>query len=192
MIQSVFNNEQELLKGIVSLHCKTPIEVDPMYFKGKFYKEIEQPKWKFDINPQVEAVVQRDAKNLPFSPNSINTMILDPPFLFEKRNRINKNYSANTHGILHGFEEVEELYKGILKEAYRILKNKGILIFKCQDFTDSVTTMTHCWVYNWAIELGFYAKDLAILNLPKNKVYNSKLTQRHLRKVHSYFWIFRK
>lgn len=50
--------------------------------------------------------------------------------------------------------------------------------------------MTHCLVWQWATELGFYAKDLAILNIPKSKVYNGNLKQKHFRKVHTYFWVF--
>jgi len=192
IIKSVFNDEQELLKAIIKLHCPEGIELDPMCFKKNFYKDIQEPEYKFDINPLSEDIKKSDAKDLPFNNNSITNMILDPPFLFEIRNRKNNNYGANTHGLLKGFEELKELYKGILKEAYRILKRKGILIFKCQDFTDSKTTITHCFVWKWALEQGFYTKDLAILNLPKNKIANRKLTQRHLRKVHSYFWIFEK
>jgi hypothetical protein len=50
--------------------------------------------------------------------------------------------------------------------------------------------MTHCYVWQWAQQIGFYAKDLAILNIPQTKIYNGNLTQRHLRKVHTYFWVF--
>lgn len=50
--------------------------------------------------------------------------------------------------------------------------------------------MTHCYVWKWAIEQGFYAKDIAILNLPIAKIYNGNLTQRHLRKTHCYFYVF--
>jgi hypothetical protein len=52
--------------------------------------------------------------------------------------------------------------------------------------------MSHCIVYNLATEIGFYAKDLAILNIPKSKVYNGNTKQRHFRKVHTYFWVFQK
>ena len=192
VIKSVFDNEQELLKAIIQIHCPEGIELDPMCFKKNFYKEIPEPKYKFDINPLSEDIKKSDARKLPLYSMTLNSMILDPPFLFEIRKRKNNNYGANTHGLLKGFKELEKLYKGILKEAYRILKNKGILIFKCQDFTDSKTTMTHCFVWKWALKQGFYAKDLAILYLPKNKIANSRLNQRHLRKVHSYFWIFQK
>ena len=193
MVETVYQNEQELLKSVIKIHCPKRIELDPMYFKGNFYKKgLMQPEYIYDINPQVIFCPRGDATNLPLLSASIRSIIFDPPFLFEIRNRKNRNYGANTHGILKGFQELEKLYKGILKEAYRLLKPKGVLIFKCQDFTDSKTTMTHCLVYNWAIEQGFYAKDLAILWLPKNKIYNSKLIQRHLRKTHSYFWVFLK
>jgi DNA modification methylase len=87
--------------------------------------------------------------------------------------------------------DLQALYKGILKEAHRVLGNKGVLIFKCQDYTDSSSTMTHALVYNWATEIGFYAKDLAILVKP-NKVTNPNTKQRHLRKIHTYFWVFQK
>lgn len=193
-LSSVFNNECELLNSILKLHNNDKdIELDPMYFRGMFYREfINKPKYRFDINPLSKDVEKANAKELPIKSESINCMILDPPFLFEIRNRKSSSYAGNTHGILKGFGELEDLYKGILKESYRILKNKGILIFKCQDYTDSKTTMTHCFVYKWATELGFYAKDIVILVNPTNKIYHKDLKQRHFRKIHSYFWVFQK
>lgn len=192
---SFYTNEQDLLKAILKIHNNgNDIELDPMYFKGNFYKNgINEPKLKFDINPQFTYVQKADAKNLPIDSASISCMILDPPFLFEKRNREQKNYVSKTHTMFHnGFEELKECYIGILKEAYRVLKKNGILIFKCQDYTDSKTTMTHCYVWEWARKIGFYAKDIAILNIPQSKIYNPNLKQRHLRKTHTYFWIFEK
>lgn len=190
--KSVFDNEQELLKAIIQIHCPEGIELDPMCFKKNFYKEIPEPKYKFDIEPLSEDIKKADAKAIPVWSKSINCMILDPPFMFGIHGKTEKYYSSSTHGIFKDWDELVELYKGILRDAYRVLKNNGILIFKCQDYTDSKTTIVHCFVYNWALEQGFYAKDLAILNLPKGKIANSKLNQRHLRKVHSYFWIFQK
>lgn len=188
--KSVFENEQELLAVLFELHNEgKTIDCDPMYFKGNFYKDgIDQPNLCFDLNPQYDWITKADATNLPLESNSLQSMILDPPFMFGGHGKQAQFYSSKTHGML-SWIELEKLYKGILKEAYRILQNKGLLIFKCQDYTDSKTTMTHCLVYNWAVELGFYPKDLAILVKP-NKVTNPNTTQRHLRKIHTYFWIF--
>jgi tRNA G10 N-methylase Trm11 len=192
MYFSVFESEQELLKAILDLNNIKQIDLDPMYFKGNFYKEINKPKYISDLNPLNNEIDKQDATKLPYINNSLDSIILDPPFMFGIHGKTKEYYSSGTHGILKDFNELELLYKNILKEAHRILKKNGILIFKCQDFTDSKTTLVHCNVYNWANEIGFYAKDLAILSLKKGKVYNSNLKQRHLRKIHSYFFVFKK
>lgn len=190
--KSVFDDEQELLKALIELHSPWGIECDPMYFKGNFYKDgIESPAHRYDINPQAVGVEKADARYLPINDDTFNSMILDPPFLFGIHGKAKEYYSSRTHTIFKDFSELEECYLGILTEAKRVLNSKGVLIFKCQDYTDSKTTMTHALVYNWATDIGFYAKDLAILVKP-NKVYNGNTTQRHLRKIHTYFWVFRK
>lgn len=188
--KSVFDNEQELLKALIELHTPWGIELDPMYFKGNFYKDgVEIPSHRFDVNPQAAGVEQGDARDLPFVDGAFNSMILDPPFLFGLHGKAKDYYSSKTHTIYPSFSDLENSYRGILTEAKRVLNNKGVLVFKCQDYTDSKTTMTHSLVYKWASELGFYAKDLAILVKP-NKVYNGNTKQRHLRKIHTYFWVF--
>jgi len=191
--KSVFENEQELLKAIIDIHLSgIKIELDPMYFKGAFYKNgVAKPDYCYDISPRVLFCKKGDAKKLPLENRSIRSMILDPLFLFGIHGKTKEYYTSSTMGIYKNFKELEIDYKAFLMEAYRLLKKKGILIFKCQDYTDSKTTMTHALVYNWAIELGFYAKDLAILVKP-NKVYNPNTKQRHLRKIHTYFWVFKK
>jgi len=189
-----YNNEQELINILLKLHCKTDIELDPMYNKGMFYKSgiIKEPKYCFDLMPQTNNCVYGDATNLiKIKSNSINTMILDPPFLFGVHGKTKNNVCSKRYTIIDNWNSLEILYKGILKEANRVLKNNGILIFKCQDYTDSKTTMTHCFVWKWAIENGFYPKDLAIF-VKENKIYNSNTIQRHLRKKHSYFFVFKK
>ena len=190
MKPTVFDNEQELLKTVLSIHAPNGIELDPMYFKGNFYKEIDKPQYIYDINLQVEECEQGDARQLDLPSSSIGCMVLDPPFMFGIHGKAENYYSSKTHGIFKDFDELKALYHGILIEAYRVLKAKGVLLFKCQDYTDSKTTFTHCHVWTWAKSVGFYPKDLAILHLPKGKVWNSNLQQRHLRKVHSYFWVF--
>lgn len=188
--KSVFADEPELLKALIELHLGSKdIELDPMYFKGNFYKSgVNQPKYYYDLNPQTPDVEQADATNLPLHSGEFENMILDPPFMFGGHGKQAQFYSSRTHGML-SWIELQKLYQDVLKEAHRLLKPKGKLIFKCQDYTDNKTTMTHCLVYNWATEMGFYAKDLAILVKP-NKVYNGNTTQRHLRKIHTYFWVF--
>lgn len=195
IIKSISFNEQELIRDILYLHCNgNPIDLDATYSIGKFYqKGITKPKYKFDISPKLDEVKKSCSTNLPLNNNSIKIMMFDPPFVFEKRNRANTYTNKVSSGrfsiYTKGFKELEKHYKGTLQEAYRILKNKGILIFKCQDYTDSKTTLTHCFVNQWANEIGFYSKDLFIL-LSKGAIANKNLTQRHARKYHTYFFVF--
>jgi len=193
--KSVFENEQELLKALIDIHLGgKDIELDPMYFKGNFYKDgVNEPKYKFDLNPQVEGVEKADAGflPLPIEFEGIESVILDPPFLFGVHGKTKEYYSSKTHTIFADFNELEQCYFNIIKEACRYLKPNGIMIFKCQDYTDSKTTMTHCLVKDLAERWGFYAKDIAILVKP-NKITNPNTTQRHLRKIHTYFWVFQK
>jgi hypothetical protein len=188
--KSYFENEQECLKAILEIHNNNlTFECDPMYNKGYFYKEIEKPKYKFDINPIVNECKKGNAENLPLENNSLHSIILDPPFMICTRESQRNFYSSKTHSFYNSLEDLTRGYRAILKEAFRVLKNKGLCVFKCQDFTDSKTVMTHCLVWQIAKEIGFYIKDLAILNIPKSKVYNGNTKQRHFRKVHTYFWI---
>ena len=191
VIKSISYNQDEIFQGIIQLYCPNGFELDPTYSKGIFYKNIKQPSYKFDLNPQMKDVKQADCRKLPIKSNSINSIMFDPPFCFGVHGKTKQNISAKRFTMFQDFDALKDMYQNSLKEFYRILKSKGILIFKCQDYTDSKTTMTHCFVYNWAIEQGFYAKDIFIL-LTNCRIYNPNLKQRHSRKYHSYFWIFEK
>lgn len=196
-IKSFFTTEQELIKSVLEIHNDgNPIDLDPMYNQGMFYRDgtVKRPKLRFDLNASKMwyDAQDGDATNLPLESNSLDCIMLDPPFMFgphgqAKNNPVNKRYT-----MFDSFQELKDCYIGILKESYRLLKNGGIVIFKCQDYTDSKTTMTHCLVWLWATQIGFYAKDIAILNRDVSKVYNGNLKQKHLRKTHCYFWVFKK
>lgn len=195
-ISSFFDNEQTCIQSILSIHNNgESIELDPMYNQGMFYKHtVQQPKIRYDLNALEKGydALQGDAANLPLEDESISCMILDPPFMFGVHGNTQNNNLAKRYTMFENFAEMKKCYVGILSEAYRVLKRNGILIFKCQDYTDSRTVMTHCLVWLWAVMAGFYAKDIAIFNLPMSKIYNGNLTQRHLRKSHCYFWVFQK
>ena len=53
--------------------------------------------------------------------------------------------------------------------------------------------MSHCFIYNEAVNVGFYPKDLFIL-LAKNRLIADlqMKNQKNARKFHSYLWVFQK
>lgn len=190
---SVFYNETDLLKAVLELHIKKEtFDCNPMFYKGAFYKNIPIPKIIGDIRGELLNIPILDATNLiNIANNSLDNIILDPPFVIANRptqlksNTTNFSYFTTEKTLL-------DFYFKILSEAYRILKPKGICVFKCQNFTDNKTLISHYKVFNWSELNGFYVKDLAILVNSKNKPTNNKLNQKHFRKIHTYFWILEK
>ena len=107
----------------------------------------------------------------------------------EDNNIINKRF-----GVYPSETKLHQFYIDSMKEFYRILNTNGVLIFKCQDkISSGKQYMSHCFIYNEAVKLGFYPKDLFIL-LSKNRlVADWQLkNQKNSRKFHSYFWVFEK
>jgi hypothetical protein len=205
VVKSVVSSDEEALLGIMQLHLNgEPFQLDPTYSEGAFYRgKVPAPKLKFDLAPARPDVEQADCRQLPFADASIGSIIFDPPFMWgchgtnNPANKVVRGYSCpttlnNRFTQFASFDELQSLYTGALTEFARILKPKGILVFKCQDYTDSKTTMTHCRVYNWAEQRDFYAKDLIIRTVSAGRAWNPKLTQRHARKFHSYLFVFEK
>lgn len=193
VISSIGYDEQEMIRDIIYLHSPIKkIDLDPCYSIGNFYKYgIKKPKYIFDKYPQTNDCIQAESNNLPVENESVETIMFDPPFVFGIHGKAEENIMAKRFTIFENFDELKKMYFDSLKEFYRILKKRGIVIFKCQDYTDSKTTMTHCHVFNWAEQNGFYAKDMFIL-FSKNRIFNPNVEQRHSRKFHSYYWVFQK
>jgi hypothetical protein len=78
-------------------------------------------------------------------------------------------------------------------ELYRVVEPGGLLVWKCQDIVESgKQNWNHCDIRSNAQTAGFIAEDLAILirkSMPRGHNHNNP---QHFRKVHSYFWVFRK
>lgn len=129
---------------------------------------------------------------LPYDESSISSIVFDPPFMFGKHGKTDQNIMTKRFTMFDSWNDLECMYKQSLKEFYRVLKKGGIVAFKCQDYTDSKTTLTHCFVHNWAIETGFKIEDLFIMVFKGGRVWNSNLTQKHARKYHSYWIVLKK
>lgn len=201
VIKSTSYDQVEIIKNILHLHVPQGfIDVDPTYSKGNFYKngEIKQPTWKFDINPQTEGTEAACATDLPLAGDSVNCINFDPPFVMGSGPSIN-NPKKGSNIIISRFssfknpKELLSFYKKAILEFYRILNNNGILIFKCQDCCISgKNLMSHVAVMNIAYNIGFYPKDLFILNAKSRLISGKVKNQLHARKFHSYFWVFQK
>lgn len=201
LIKSISYDQSEIINSILKLHVpEGKIDCDPTYSKGNFYKNtgIAKPIYKFDICPQTTDTIKSDARNLPLEDNSLNCIMFDPPFLATTGKSIssneNNNYINKRFGVFPSEKELHQFYIDAMKEFYRILKKDGILIFKCQDkISSSKQYLSHVFIINEAVKLGFYPKDLFIL-LAKNRIVADwqVKNQKNARKFHSYFIVLEK
>lgn len=194
VIKSVMYNDKDILTAIKQLYLDGEnFDLDPCFSKGKFYKGLDLPSIRMDKTPSIPGVQENDIINgIPLNDKSIKSVIFDPPFMFGKHGKTDNNIMTKRFTMFDNWQQLENMYKKALQEFYRILIKGGIVAFKCQDYTDSKTTLTHCFVSLWAMEIGFKTEDLFILVFDKGRIWNSKLTQRHSRKYHSYWIILKK
>lgn len=197
MIKSVYDNQTNCLKAIQTLYCPKGFECDLTFGNGGFYnKEINRPKLCFDIKPKQDFVEKKDATNTFLKSESLNNVIVDLPFLPYIR-ETHKALMAKRFSGYWQYSELIEAYKKTLKEASRILINKGILVFKCQDvILNHRYAPTHVHSIKWAKEVGLSIEDIFILvathRMPVKAASHGIQTQKHARVFHSYFLIFKK
>lgn len=195
MITSIWYDQHEMIKDILNLHLPgSGIELDPTYSKGNFYKKwVPEPKEKYDLFPQTEDTIQSDAKNLPRESSSVASIMFDPPFLVGYTTWKQTGIIWQRFNWFRYIEDLWKWYDECLLEFHRILSSGGVLIFKCQDTVSSGKQyLSHVHIINEAEKLWFYTKDMFVL-LAKNRIiWHNHHIQKHARKFHSYFLIFKK
>lgn len=213
----------EIFPQILRLHVPRGSKVaDVTFGKGVFWKNIPLGEYEVlasDITaksnngslPFMEVSDGVDLRNLPYEDESIDCVVLDPPYM-EGLYRDQKShlagggsYAAFRHHYSNGettkwkagapkwHDAVTDMYVRGGVEAYRVLKPEGILIVKCQDeVSANKQRLTHVEIITAYESLGLYTKDLFIV-MRNNKVGVSRLKKQvHARKNHSYFLVFQK
>ena len=195
IIPSIGYDQHEILLDIMELHCPKGFELDPTYCEGGFYRHsgVPRPQYCFDIKPHRPECEQSDCRHLPLEDKSIRSAIFDPPFFATTWKSSSRGLMPIKYSCCESMPELHQLYEDSLRELYRVLFPQGVLIFKCQDSVHGRQNyFTHVWVCNKAEEIGFQAIDLFIkLNKSAPIPWNFQ-TQHHARKMHSYFWVFKK
>lgn len=196
VVRSVYFDQDDILRGIMRLHSPEGFDCDMTYGNGQFWKNLPQPRLKFDIDPQMVGVQQACSRNLPLEVESLRSVVFDPPFLtYIKSGREHDSLMAKRFGGYWRYDELEDHYRKTISEAYRVLKPGGVMVFKCQDIIHNHKMhCTHANVIFWAQNEGFRLLDLFVLpaknRLPMPAKEGEKArTQKHARIFHSYFLV---
>ena len=194
MIKSYYADQEEILKAILNLYVgKRTFDCDLTYGDGKFYKHIPIPRFIYDIQHNLHDVRPIiEAGLLP--EQSMMSVVIDLPFIIQARvdddNRsvIHKRYSS-----FSSEHELKETYYELMQLAYRLLKEKGILVIKTQDTNyNGKQIWVHTIVERFAQEIGFELEDLFIKTQDHVMLRATLRQQTHARKYHSYFYVYRK
>ena len=194
VIKTVSESQDEILYNILRLYIKkSTFDCDFTYSVGNFYVRLEKPSLKFDINPQMEDVKPLN-EALDILPNSLHSVVVDLPFIVNVNN--NEKFKSKIAKRFDYFRSEDELYEAndsMIELAYGKLKIGGFLIMKTMDVCGpSKQLWINNYVQNKASECGFILEDIFILISQTKYLFTSGLEQRHARKYHSYFFVFRK
>ena len=178
------------------------------YGKGVFWKKVSQSDYTLYFSDIKTGV---DCRNLPYNDKSMDCVVIDPPYMEGLYRRKSDHLAGNgtfasfreaySDGSVYTPEEnapkyhdaVLAMYYAAGREAIRVLKNKGILIVKCQDeVSANKQRLTHVEIINEYVKYGLIVEDLFVM-VRNNKPNISTLKKQvHARKNHSYFLVFRK
>jgi len=189
-------NNNKFCRDILNLYVREHSAIaDLTWGRGKFWEGIDRQKYKLiRLDKHTPCDVKADFRAVPLADGSQDAVVFDPPYVtrmgFKRRSKENPNGSnqKSAFGLDEGGpkneREIDALYAAGTAESRRILKRSGILILKTMD--------TQRWRHIDLANLpGFKLIDLFVVvtkGLPPGKPY----AQKHARKNHSYFMIFRK
>jgi hypothetical protein len=193
----------EVFPQVLNLHIPKGARIaDVTYGLGVFWRNVKAD----DALVASDLKTGVDCRILPYSTESFDGAVLDPPYmegLYRKSNGHlagSGTHSAFRTAYSNGQETtsgpkwhdaVLDMYFKAGAEAYRILKQDGVLIVKCQDeVSANMQRLTHVEIINHYAQLGFYVKDLFVVVRRNNPCITRLKKQVHARKNHSYFLVF--
>lgn len=197
-------NNDKVFREILKLHVPIGSTVaDVTYGKGVFWKKVPKENYKL-LPTDIKSGV--DCKNLPYQHNSIDCIVLDPPYMEGLFRRNSDHLAGNgTHKAFRSaysngqttdngpkyHDAVLDLYFKACKEALRVLRKRGLLIVKCQDeVSANKQRLTHVEIINECAKMNFYCKDLFVVVRQNRPAVSRLKKQVHARKNHSYFLVF--
>lgn len=214
VIKNINTDQHRILADIMHLYNNDEgFELDPTYSKGNYYGDfkwinedgekeiytIPQPKYKMDVYPLAEDVQKLEIMgDFPLEDESVKSVNIDLPFVISVgpsmgNGNKNSNITSNRFSAFYPVSNLVETYYHFLKEAYRVLKEDGILVWKCQRTITGGKTLNSpemSWLF--AESLGFDCVDAFYLE-GKTRLISGKVKhQEHSRSYVSVFYVFKK
>ena len=168
VMSAYVSGNADVFPNILELHVLPGSGIaDVTFGSGVFWKNVDTSKYKLLPSDIATGV---DCRSLPYSDGSLDAVVLDPPYM-EGLLRGNGGHKAGggTHAAFRDYYSngdekspgpkwhaaVSDLYFKAGTEAYRVLKDKGVIIVKCQDEVSANRQwLTHVEIINFYEGLG--------------------------------------
>jgi len=206
VFSAYIEGNEDVFPKILQLHVPLGSTVaDVTYGSGIFWKKVPSGAYNLLATDIKNGV---DCRKLPYGDETIDCVVLDPPYAegYYRRSvgqlagsgshkAFRETYAIET-ATIEGpkyHEAVLDLYFKAGQEAYRVLREDGTFIVKCQDqVSANRQRLIHVDLINYYQSLGFHCKDLFVVVRPNRPCVSRLKKQVHARKNHSYFLVFAK
>lgn len=189
----------DLFPNILKLYVPlSSMVADVTWGMGVFWKQVKTSDYTVFATDLKSGI---DCRSLPYPDNHLDCVVFDPPYMHSPGGTAHmghqnfefyyQNNVTTSNKKYH--EAVLELYFQAADEAKRVLKGAGIYIVKCQDeVCANKQRLTHVEIINELVAKGFLVEDIFVLVRTGKPGVSRMITQKHARKNHSYFLVFRK
>ncbi len=199
VLSATVGGNETVLPEILDLYVAPGSTIaDVTYGKGVFWRNVPEALYNL-LATDVQTGV--DCRELPYEDGEIDCVVFDPPYMHtpggtahtthQPFERYYKNNDTGNRTKAKYHEAVLALYEDGGKEAYRVLRPRGVMIVKCQDeVCSNRQRFTHVEIIQAYEELGFVAEDLFVVVRNNRPGVSRAVKQVHARKNHSYFLVF--
>ena len=171
---------------------------DVTFGKGVFWRRVPCDEYRVLATDLHNGI---DCRKLPYGDGEIDCVVFDPPYMHspggtahEVHTPFEEHYRNNCTGNRTGskyHEAVLDLYRDGGREAHRVLRERGVMIVKCQDeVCSNRQRFTHVEIIQLYEKIGFVSEDLFIVMRNNRPGVSRTVRQVHARKNHSYFLVF--
>jgi hypothetical protein len=199
IFSAALGNNANLFASVLKLYVSPGSTIaDVTFGKGVFWKNVPSNSYKLLATDLQHGV---DSRKLPYQNEMLDCVVFDPPYMHspggtahDGHQNFEQYYKNNGASLttLKYHEAVLDLYFRSATEAWRVLKRGGIYIVKCQDEVCACRQrLTHVEIIN-RLDETFIAEDVFVLVRNGKPGVSRIVRQRHARKNHSYFLVFRK
>lgn len=210
IIKNISFDQSEILWNIMNLYNDgKPFDCDMTASELKFYETqsgkytIPTPKILFDVAPQDERVEKIEKwGSLPLEDGSIHSIVIDLPFVISPANspsakstKKGSQLIANRFSAYYPVDNLYLSYYNWIKNAYRVLDEGGICVFKCQSMiSGGIRHNVEEFSFMAAMKHGFKMIDKFTLEAKARLISNAKMKngQEHSRSYTSMFLVFKK